>query len=71
MLKLHKDLPKAKTPHEQESLQRSIEAPDKRAALLDLALAMHGADKQRARGRGPDSDSLRVQLATLEDEWKR
>jgi desulfoferrodoxin (superoxide reductase-like protein) len=26
MLKLHKDLPKAKTPHEQESLQRQIDA---------------------------------------------
>jgi hypothetical protein len=24
--KLHQDLPKAKTPHEQESLQRQIEA---------------------------------------------
>ena len=29
MLKLHKDLPKAKTPHEQESLQRQITATDK------------------------------------------
>ena len=29
MLKLHKDLPKAKTPHEQESLQRQIAATDK------------------------------------------
>jgi hypothetical protein len=28
MLKLHKDLPKAKTPHEQESLQRQISATD-------------------------------------------
>ena len=28
MLKLHKDLPKAKTPHEQESLQRQIAATD-------------------------------------------
>ena len=26
MLKLHKDLPKAKTPHEQESIQRHIAA---------------------------------------------
>jgi hypothetical protein len=39
--------------------------------LLDLAQAMHGAEKQRARGRGPNSVSLRVQLATLEDERKR
>jgi len=30
MLKLHKGLPKAKTPHEQESLRRAIEATDKR-----------------------------------------
>jgi hypothetical protein len=29
MLKLHKDLPKATTPHEQESVQRQIAAPDK------------------------------------------
>ncbi len=28
MLKLHKDLPKAKTPHEQESLQRQIAVTD-------------------------------------------
>lgn len=26
--KLHKDLPKAETPHEQESLKRTIEATD-------------------------------------------
>ena len=26
MLKLHKDLPKAKTPHEQETIQRQIAA---------------------------------------------
>jgi len=29
MLKLQKDLPKAKTPHEQESIQRQIAATDK------------------------------------------
>jgi len=29
VLKLHNDLPKAKTPHEQESLQRQITATDK------------------------------------------
>jgi hypothetical protein len=28
MLKLHKDLPKAKTPHESEALQRQIAATD-------------------------------------------
>ena len=34
MLKLHKDLPKAKTPHEQESLQRQITATDKQIDAL-------------------------------------
>jgi len=34
MLKLHKDLPKAMTPHEQESLQRQIAAIDKRIDTL-------------------------------------
>ncbi len=34
MLKLHKDLPKAKTPHEQESLNRTIEATDKQIDAL-------------------------------------
>jgi hypothetical protein len=34
MLKLHKDLPKAKTPHEQESLQRQIAATDKQIDQL-------------------------------------
>ena len=34
MLKLHKDLPKAKRPHEQESLQRRIAADDKQIDQL-------------------------------------
>jgi hypothetical protein len=34
MLKLHKDLPKAKTPHEQESIQRQIAATDKQIDAL-------------------------------------
>ena len=33
MLKLHEDLPKAKTPHEQESLPRQIAATDKRMTI--------------------------------------
>ena len=33
MLKLPKDLPKAKTPHEQESLQRTIAATDKQMTI--------------------------------------
>jgi hypothetical protein len=34
MLKLHKDLPKAKTPYEQESLQRQIAATDRAVDAL-------------------------------------
>lgn len=34
MLKLHKGLPKAETPHEQESLQRQIAATDKQIDAL-------------------------------------
>ena len=34
MLKLHKDLTKAKTPHEQESLQRTIAATDNQIDAL-------------------------------------
>jgi hypothetical protein len=34
MLKLHKDLPKAKTPHEAEALQRQIAATDRQIDML-------------------------------------
>jgi hypothetical protein len=34
MLELHNDLPEAKTPHEQESLQRQIAATDKQIDTL-------------------------------------
>jgi len=34
MLDLHKQLPKAKTPHEQESLKRTIEATDSQIDAL-------------------------------------
>jgi hypothetical protein len=34
MLKLHKDLPKAKVPHEQESIQRQIAATDQQIGRL-------------------------------------
>jgi len=34
MLKLHKQLPKAKTPHEQESLNRTIAATDNQIDAL-------------------------------------
>lgn len=33
MLDLHKQLPKAKTPHEQESLKRTIAATDKQMTI--------------------------------------
>jgi predicted nucleic acid-binding Zn-ribbon protein len=34
MLDLHKQLPKAKTPHEQESLQRQMAATDRQIDVL-------------------------------------
>jgi len=40
MLKLHKDLLKAKTPHEQESLQRQIAATDN--AIDALVYELYG-----------------------------
>jgi hypothetical protein len=47
MLKLHKDLPKAKTPHEQESIQRQIAATDK---LIDaLAYKLYGLTDEEVR----------------------
>jgi hypothetical protein len=41
---LHKQLPKAKTPHEQESLKRTIAATDKRidALVYELCGMMEG-----------------------------
>jgi hypothetical protein len=36
--KLHKDLPQAKTPHEQESLQRQIAATDRQIDSLVYGL---------------------------------
>jgi hypothetical protein len=44
MLKLHKDLPKAKTPHEQESLRRTI------AAIRELIARMEKIQSGRVRG---------------------
>ena len=38
MLDLHKQLPKAKTPHEQESLQRQIAVTDKQIDQLVYGL---------------------------------
>ena len=43
-LKLHKDLPKAKTPHEQESLQRQIAATDKQ--IDALVYELYGLTKE-------------------------
>ena len=39
-LKLHQDLPKARTPHEQESLQRQIAVTDK--AIDALVYELYG-----------------------------
>jgi len=47
MLDLHKQLPKAKTPHEQESLKRTIEATDKQIGALVYEL--YGLSEQEIR----------------------
>jgi hypothetical protein len=47
MLKLHKDLPKAKTPHEQESLQRQVAATDK--AIDALVYELYGLTEEEIR----------------------
>ncbi|MCX6842999.1 MAG: hypothetical protein NTX53_12035, partial [candidate division WOR-3 bacterium] len=47
MLKLHKDLPKAKTPHEQESLQRQIAATDK--AIDALVYELYGLTEEEIK----------------------
>jgi hypothetical protein len=47
MPKMHKDLPKAKTPHEQESIQRQIAAADK--AIDALVYELHGLTEEEIR----------------------
>jgi len=47
MLKLHKDLPKAKTPHEQESLKRTIAATDKQ--IDQLVYELYGLTEDEIR----------------------
>ena len=47
MLKLHKDLPKAKTPHEQESLKRTIAATDR--AIDALVYELYGLTEDEIR----------------------
>jgi hypothetical protein len=47
MLKLHKDLPKAKTPHEPESLKRTIAATDK--AIDALVYELYGLTQDEFR----------------------
>jgi hypothetical protein len=47
MLKLHKDLPKAKTPHEQESIQRRIAATDK--SIDALVYELYGLTEKEVR----------------------
>ena len=50
MLDLHKQLPKAKTPHEQESLKRTIEATDARISR-PASTSCDGSHKPQAPGR--------------------
>jgi hypothetical protein len=47
MLGLHKQLPKAKTPHEQESLQRTIAATDQQ--IDGLVYELYGLTKDEIR----------------------
>jgi len=47
MLKLHKNLPKAKPPHEQESLQRQIVATDKQ--IDALVYQLYGLTEEEIR----------------------
>jgi hypothetical protein len=47
MLKMHKGLPEAKMPHEQESLQRQIAATDK--AIDALVCELHGLTEEEIR----------------------
>jgi len=47
MLKLHKDLPKAKTPHEQESLRRQLAATDQ--SIDALVYELYGLTEEEIR----------------------
>jgi hypothetical protein len=47
MLKLHKDLPKAKTPHERESIERTIAATDKQ--IDQLVYELYGLTEEEIR----------------------
>ncbi len=47
MLKLHKDLPRIQTPHEQESLQRQIAATDQQ--IDALVYELYGLTKEEIR----------------------
>ena len=47
VLDLHKQLPKAKTPHERESLQRQIAATDK--AIDALVYELYGLTQEEMR----------------------
>jgi hypothetical protein len=47
MLDLHKQLPKAKTPHEQESLKRTIAATDKQ--IDALVYELYGLTERESR----------------------
>ena len=65
MMKLHKDLPKAKTPHESEALQRQITFTDRQ--IDDLAYELYGLTKDEIRavegtagGSQPTADGRKI-----------
>jgi hypothetical protein len=47
MLDLHRQLPKAKTPHEQESLRRAMEATD--SQIDALVYELYGLSEEEVR----------------------
>jgi hypothetical protein len=51
MLKPHKDLPKAKTPHEQESLQRQVAATE--GQIDTLVYELYGLTEGTMRDSHP------------------
>ena len=60
MLKLHKDLPKAKMPHEQESVQRQIAATDKQIDQLVYDWSDSGKCRSTAQLYGLTEDEIRI-----------
>ena len=57
MLKVHKDLPKAKTPREQESLQRQIASTDKAIDTLVYELYVLTGEEIGIVERNPNKEA--------------